>query len=184
MKNEMGRLRMRRIGRSLRYDWPLHVVLFMTAWLPDNVVFLRLRGWLAHWFLGSCGRDLRLGRGIVFYNPRNISIGHHVYVAYGTWFSAGAEIRLGNEVLVGPYCVFASSNHTRLNGSFRYGPARQAPISVETGVWIAAQATITAGSTIGEGSLVAAGSVVQSQIPSGSLAAGQPARVVREERDW
>ncbi|MCO5259133.1 MAG: hypothetical protein M9916_03230 [Crocinitomicaceae bacterium] len=52
--------------RLLRYDWPLHFVLLLTNWLPDNVVFLRLRGYLAHFFFLSCGKNLRLGRNLTF----------------------------------------------------------------------------------------------------------------------
>lgn len=164
----------------LRYDLPLHFVLLLTNWLPDNVVFLRLRGALARLFLGKCGKDLRLGRNITFYNPSKIEFGDHVYAAYGCIFLAGEEIiSLGGEVFLGPYCVFASDNHTRKNGSFRYGSTQSAPIHVGSGSWLGARVTVTAGSVIGQGALVGAGSVVTSKIPDNVLAGGVPAKVIK-----
>jgi NDP-sugar pyrophosphorylase family protein len=53
------------------------------------------------------------------------------------------------------------------------------PITIGRGVWIAAGATIIGGVTIGENSVVAAGSVVTRDIPPATLAAGNPARIIR-----
>lgn len=167
------------LKRLLRYDWPLHFVLLLTNWLPDNVIFLRLRGGLARLFLGCCGRNLRLGRNVTFYNPAAIQLGRDVYVAQGTWFMAGETITVGDEVLFGPYCVVVSSNHSRVNGSFRFGPAMREPIKIGRGCWFGAHVTVTAGSSVGDGVLVAANSVVAGVIPGGHLAAGLPARVIK-----
>lgn len=165
--------------RILRYDWPLHLVLLLTGWLPDNVMILRLRGFLASFFLGKCGKNLRLGRNIIFYNPQNIHIGSHVYIAYGNWFSAGATITIDDEVIVGPYCIFASSNHTKLAGSFRYGIPEQMPIYIGKGSWIAGQCSIVAGSHVGNGVLVATNSVVNGSLAADTMFAGSPARSIK-----
>lgn len=171
---------MNKLFRLLRYDLPLHFVVLLTNWLPDNVPFLRLRGFLAHFFLGSCGRDLRLGRNISFYNPSKIHFGEHIYVAYGCWFMAGEEIRVEDEVIFGPYCVIVSSNHGFTGNSFRYGQPLLAPIRVERGSWIGGHVTLTAGAEIGAGCLVAANTVVPNQkFPGRSLIGGVPARIVK-----
>lgn len=171
---------LKKIVRVARYDWPLHFVLLFTSWLPDNVIILRLRGFLAHFFLGSCGKNLRLSRSITFYNPQNIRIGSNVYIAYGNWFSAGDSITIGDEVIIGPYCVFSSSNHTKINGSFRYGTPIQKPISVGNGSWIAGQCSVLSGSDIGNGVLVAANSVVNGKIEADIMCAGSPARSMKK----
>jgi len=144
------------------------------------VIFLRLRGFLASPFLGKCGMDLRLGRNISFYNPSKIEIGSHVYLAYGCVFLAGTQsILLGDEVIMGPYCVLASNNHTLQKGSFRYGIPESAAIAVGRGVWLGAHVIVTAGSKIGRGVLVAAGAVVTRNIPDNTLAGGVPVRVIK-----
>jgi maltose O-acetyltransferase len=169
---------MNKLFRNLRYDWPLHFILVMTNWLPDNVVFLRLRGWLARPFLGSCGADLRIGRNVTFYNPRLISFGAHVYVANGCIFLAVEQIKVEDEVMFGPYVVLAAGNHGRAGNSYRFGNSVREPISIGRGTWVAAHACVLAGAQIGEGCVVAAGAVVlRGKYPDHTLLAGVPARV-------
>lgn len=172
---------MHKIKRLLRYDLPLHFILLLTNWMPDMVVILRLRGYLASFFMGSCGSNLRLGRNITFYNPQNIQLGSNIYIAYGSWFSAGEIITVEDEVIIGPYNVFAASSHTRQNDSFRHGPASQMPITIGKGSWIGAQCSILSGITIGSGSLVAANSVVNKTPEKDNiLLAGTPAKLIKE----
>lgn len=166
--------------KNLRYAWPLHAVLWLTNCLPDNVVFLRLRGFLASFFFKKCGRDLRLGRDITFYDSSNITIGNNVYIARGNWFSAGGSITIGDEVIFGPLSVIAAANHTKADGSYRYGPPVCKPIVIGRGSWIAGNCTITAGSVIGEGSLIAANSVVSRVVPDGVMYGGIPGRIIKE----
>lgn len=168
------------LKRILRYDLPLHFVLLLTNWLPDLIIFIKLRGYLASFFLGSCGKNFRLGRNITFYNPKNISIGNNVYIAYGNWFSAGEKIILEDEVVIGPYNVFASSNHTKHNGSFRYGKSQRKPIKVGFGTWIGAQCTITASVEIGSGALVSANSTVLKNVNDDTLVGGTPAKKIKD----
>ena len=170
---------MNRVVNLLRYDWPLHVVLLLTFWLPDNVQALRLRGYLAHFFLRKCGRNFRLGRNVTLYNPAKIEIGNDVYIAYGNWFSAAEMIIIEDEVIIGPYCIFASSNHTKMNGSFRYGPPVEAPVRIGRGSWIAGQCSVLAGSEIGSGVLVAANSVVTGELRDDFMYAGSPVKPVK-----
>lgn len=166
---------------NLRHTWPLHFVLLITNWLPDNVIFLKLRGRLARPFFKKCGSNLRLGRNVVFYNPANISIGKDVYVAYGSWISAGDEIEIGDEVLFGPYNVVVSANHTRLDGSFRFGPPSLGKVVIEHGVWMGAHCTTTANSRVKRGSVVAANTVVRGTVDSDSIyAGGSLGRVVKK----
>ena len=78
-----------------------------------------------------------------------------------------------------PYSVVVTGNHTSKNGSFRYGPAQTAPVEIGKGCWVGAHAVITAGVKIGENTLIAAGAVVTSDIPSGVVAGGVPARIIK-----
>jgi maltose O-acetyltransferase len=169
---------MRKLIHWLRYAWPLHCVLWLTNWLPDNVIFLRLRGVLARPFLGSCGKDLRLGRNVTFYNPSKIKIGSHVYIACGCWFMAGDVIVVEDQVIFGPYALVVSSDHTFQNGSFRYGAPKMHPIRIGFGSWIGGHVTITAGTNIGAGCLVASNAVVvKATVAPRSFLAGVPAQV-------
>lgn len=171
---------MSKAGRLLRYDWPLHFILVLTNWLPDNVQILRLRGILASPFFKSCGKNLRLGRNITFYNPSNITIGSNVYIALGNWFMAADTISIADEVLFGPYNVIVTSNHTMHEGSFRYGKSDRGPIAIGRGSWVGASCTILKGITIGEGSAVGANSLVIRDVPSFTVVGGNPAKELKK----
>ena len=108
---------MKYFGRYLRYDWPVHFLLLLVNWLPDNVVCLRLRGWLIKPFIGSCGSQLLVARKVTFHNPTNLHLGNDVFIAYGCMLMATDQIVIGDEVMFGPYCVVVSGNHTRQDGS-------------------------------------------------------------------
>jgi acetyltransferase-like isoleucine patch superfamily enzyme len=174
---------MNKIYRLLRYDWPLHFVLLLTNWLPDNVFFIRLRGSLASPFFRKCGIKTGIGRNVVFYNPSNIEIGNWVYIAYGCWFSGSNIIIIGDEVLFGPYNVVSSANHSRLNKSFRFGPPVGNPVIFKNGCWVGANCTILPGSIIGEGTVVGANTVVSGRVPDNCVYAGNPAMIKKEFHD-
>lgn len=169
---------MKKLWHYLRYDWPLHFMLLFTNWLPDNVFFLRVRGALIRPFFGKCGHDLRVGRNVQFHNPELIDLGDHVYIAYGCSIMANDRIIIENEVMLSPYCVVVSGNHSSSNGSYRYGPAKISPIVIGRGSWIASHVVVTAGCTIGENCLIAANAVVTHDIPANVVAGGIPARII------
>jgi len=171
---------MKNIWIYLRYDLPLHFILLWTNWLPDNVIFLRFRGCLVKPFFAACGKNLRLGRHVLFNNPANITIGNNVYFAYGCWVSARGEITFSDDVTIGPYCAITSSNHKRIGDSYSNEEAIIEPIEVGNGCWLGAHCVVTAGTKIGDGSVLGAGAVVVKNIPGNVLATGVPARPIRK----
>jgi len=60
----------------------------------------------------------------------------------------------------------------------RTGP--NAPVEIGDNVWLGINVTVTKGVTIGENTLVAAGSIVTKSLPANVVAAGIPAKVIRE----
>ena len=56
-------------------------------------------------------------------------------------------------------------------------------IHIEDDVWLAANVVVIDGVTIGKGAVIGAGSVVTHDIPDNSVAAGNPARVIRTATD-
>lgn len=59
-------------------------------------------------------------------------------------------------------------------------PPSATPVVIEDDVLIGANAVVLEGTTVGQGSVVAAGAVVTTDIPPMSVAAGQPARVIKQ----
>jgi acetyltransferase-like isoleucine patch superfamily enzyme len=168
---------MNKFYRLIRYDWPLHFILTLTNWLPDNVLFINLRGFLSKPFFKKCGYGLGIGRNVCFYNPSKIEIGNNVYIAYGCWFSG--NINIENDVLFGPYCVLAPTHHTFKNGSYRFSENSEGKINIFSGSWLGAHAMIIGNSSLGKGSLLAANSVLNSNTEDYSIYGGNPARLIK-----
>ena len=59
-----------------------------------------------------------------------------------------------------------------------------APIEIGSNVLIGRRSMIMKGVKIGDGSVIAAGSVVTRDVPAKCLAAGVPARVIRQDIQW
>jgi acetyltransferase-like isoleucine patch superfamily enzyme len=58
------------------------------------------------------------------------------------------------------------------------------PINIGKHVWIGVGAIILKGVNIGDGSIIGAGAVVNKDIPSNSIAVGNPAKVIKENIRW
>lgn len=113
----------------------------------------------------------------------NIVLGDDVRIQPGVclWASPGSRIVIGNGSGLGPGCMFFSSNHRyRLGERYIDQPWEERDIVVGANVWIGSGCIVTAGVRIGEGSVIAAGSVVTRDIPPFSVAAGVPARIMRQ----
>lgn len=76
--------------------------------------------------------------------------------------------------------VLVCSGHAILSEQRAQGIGTSKPITIEDDVWIGANSTVCGGVTIGKGSIIGAGSVVNKDIPSGVIAAGNPCRVIRK----
>jgi maltose O-acetyltransferase len=175
---------MNHLLQCLRYDWPLHFIIVLTNWLPNNIIFYRLRGMLARPFLGSCGANFRMNRNIEFLNSSSIKVGKNVFMGVGCVLLAIGDITIGDEVMLSPYVVITSGKHTKVQGSYRYGPEEIVPITIGSGTWIGAHTTIAGGANIGRGCVIGCNAaVIRGSIPDNAFAAGVPAVVKRIDRD-
>ena len=128
----------------------------------------------------SCGKNLQLARHVTINFPNRLEIGNDVFIATGCWLHARGGIALEDEVQLGPYAVLVTGDHTQIDGTYRFGPSKLAPIRICQGSWVAAHATVTKGVVIGRGALLAANSVATRDIPPFAMAAGVPARAIHK----
>ncbi len=59
----------------------------------------------------------------------------------------------------------------------------KSPVRIGSDVWLATKVSVVRGTSIGDGSVVAANAVVTRDLPQYSVAAGVPARVIRNRQD-
>jgi maltose O-acetyltransferase len=98
--------------------------------------------------------------------------------------SEGPGIRIGPRALIGSFVeIFDSDFHELHPDRRRGGRPSMAPVELGENVFIGDGVTILKGVTIGADSVIGAGSVVTGAVPPGVVAAGNPARVIRELHD-
>ncbi len=98
------------------------------------------------------------------------------------------KIHVYKQLIIGSNTII-SWNVSIMDGdghSLIYGDKNNTPMSIIIGnnVWIGNNAIILKGVNIGDNSVIAAGSVVTQSVPSCSLVAGNPAKIIRQGIDW
>ncbi len=172
------------LGRGARILFPGHLAVgrnvaigdftYMTCFGTEGVelghnVRIREFGWVqvtSH--LSQPGRGLRIGD--------NSYVGPHCVVG------AGGGIVIGKNVMLGAYAQLLAEEHAFSDPGQpidQQGVTRQG-ITVGDGCWLGNGVIVLDGVHVGEGTVVGAGSVVTRDIPPRSVAAGNPARVIKE----
>lgn len=130
----------------------------------------------------------KIGKRVVFYPGvwimpgRKLVLGDDVDLAYGVLLTTGGGMTIGDRTLIGYRTQILSTNHVippKGERIFNAGHVGKA-VTISNDVWIGANCVILPGVTIGEGAVIAAGAVVTKDIPPHCIAAGVPAKVIRE----
>jgi acetyltransferase-like isoleucine patch superfamily enzyme len=112
-----------------------------------------------------------------------------VRIGSGTFLNLGVMVAAVERVDIGDHCMFA--NHCFVtDGNHRFddpdtpvpyqGFTSKGPTVVGDNVWCGANVVITSGVTVGERCVIGANSVVTQDLPPRTIAAGAPAKVLRE----
>ncbi len=114
-----------------------------------------------------------------------IHIGDRVVIAYNVSILSGSNIIIEDDVMIaGAVRLNGYAGHP-LNAQARLAKhadtdEQSKAIHLKKNVWLATGVTVSNGVTIGENTVVAAGSIVTKDLPANVLAAGVPAKVIRE----
>ena len=150
----------------------------------------------------SIGHDCILGCTFVFESDQGgVSIGNRSFINNGTQLISRSRIEIGDDVTIAwGCCIYDHDSHsldwdTRVEdlrclredlragrdplASKDWSVVRTKPIRICDKVWVGMNAIILKGVTIGEGAVIAAGAVVTKDVPPWTVAAGNPARVVK-----
>ncbi len=109
----------------------------------------------------------------------NIYLGDHFYANFGCVILDCNPVRIGRNVLCGPYVQLYTAYHPTDPAVRLTGLERAAPIVIGDNVWLGGGAIVGPGVTIGENTTIGAGSVVVKDIPANVIAAGNPCQVIR-----
>ena len=118
------------------------------------------------------------------FSPR-LEIGAGVFFNFNVHVGVIDRISIGDNVLVGSNVLITDHGHGRTDRSELGKPPveraldSKGPVTIEENVWIGENVCILPGVHIGRGSVIGAGAVVTRDIPEFSVAAGNPARIIR-----
>lgn len=112
-----------------------------------------------------------------------ISIGSGTFVNFDAVMLDVCPIAIGEHCQIGPRAQLLTPTHPLDPELRRAGWEYAAPITIEDNVWLGGGVIVCPGVTIGEDTVVGAGAVVTRDLPSGVVAVGVPARVLREIGD-
>ncbi|MCQ2445942.1 MAG: sugar O-acetyltransferase [Clostridia bacterium] len=134
------------------------------------------------------------GEGSFVQGPIYIHYGKHTHIGnrffgnFNLTIQDDAEVTIGNDCNFGPGVTIVTPVHPMLPDARRLvykpvgTPVRMCyaePVHIGNDCWFGANVVVCPGVTIGDGCVIGAGAVVTRDIPAGSFAAGNPARVIR-----
>jgi maltose O-acetyltransferase len=128
------------------------------------------------------GRSVQIYSQVIIHDAARVSIGDNSSILSFTVLFGSGKITIGRDVLIASHCSIFSITHRAdaLERGLLFRKTRlMAPVEIGDNVWIGTGARILPGVSIGANSIVGAGSVVTTSIPSGVVAAGVPAKVLR-----
>src|SRR5574344_438632 len=156
-----------------------------TAWYFVNALCVR-----ASWnpFIGIKIALLRafgakIGKGLVIKNkvcikfPWKITIGDNVWLGENSWIDNLDYVTIGNNVCISQKALLLTGNHDYTQSSMPY---RNAPVVVEDGAWIGADAIVCPGVIVAMNTVLTVGSVVAKNTETNGLYQGNPAVKIRE----
>lgn len=123
-----------------------------------------------------------------------ISIGNYSEIRGNSFVGSVERIEIGDYVIISNNVkIYDNNNHPTspearkqmcIDGfygdAWRWTHSKHAPVVIEDNVWIGEGATILKGVRIGEGSIIGCRAVVTNDVPPYSVAAGNPAKVVKK----
>lgn len=126
-----------------------------------------------------------------------VNIGKFVHLGPGSKICCVNEVSIGSYTGIGPNVSIIDSNYHPVNphdrkimrqtpkGSYerQWIHSDNKPIVLGENVWVGENVRICKGVTIGDNAVIAACSVVTKDVPANSIAAGNPAKIVKTDID-
>ena len=124
----------------------------------------------------------QVGPGTVLNVRGNFEMGY-------SYVNGLCRIHCFDSITIGKRCAIAwnvdildtHSHELAVDGEWRQN---EAPVVIGDDVWIGHGVSVLPGVEIGDGAVIAANSLVNSDVPSNTLAAGTPAEVVESNVEW
>lgn len=109
-----------------------------------------------------------------------VVIGHHTLIGMSNVVIG--PVNIGSNIIFAQNIVLSGLNHSYedIDTPISLQPVTTKTITIEDDCWIGANAVVVAGVTVGKHSIIAAGAVVTKDVPPYSIAAGNPAKIIKK----
>lgn len=154
-----------------KYGYQKYYILFFHYLIPQKLFRLNPKvNWPVH-FTSKVIKPENINKGILCDPGDN----------YDNYIQAINGIEFGSNVELGPGVKIISANHSSSN--FRQHQKAK-PIKIGNHVWIGANSIILPEVSIGSNVIIGAGSIVSKDIPSNSIAVGNPCIVIKQKENY
>ncbi len=130
--------------------------------------------------LGKTGNQFLIEQPFICDYGYNIEIGENFYSNHNLVILDANKVKFGDNVFIAPNCGFYTAGHPLDYETRNKGLEYAKPIEVGNNVWIGGNVVVLPGVTIGDNVVIGAGSIVTKDIPSNSVAVGNPCKVIKE----
>jgi acetyltransferase-like isoleucine patch superfamily enzyme len=150
-------------------------------------------------FIGASGRGIQLYDNVTILDNCYLNIFNYhiksdaaivlhekVVLSHGCVIHGHSGVEIGEGTIVGPNTVLVTGNHGKISTKTCYrdvGSSTDTPITIGKNVWIGTNVTVLPGITIGDNVVIGGGSVVTQDIPSHTIFAGNPAKLINQISD-
>lgn len=111
-----------------------------------------------------------------------LQLGRRVHVYQTCFLNPSRPLRIGDDTGIGGRSsIFTHGSWQSVMDGY---PVTFEPVTIGKNVWLPWHVFVLPGVVIGDGATVGGGSVLNRSIPPGTLAAGVPAKVLREQGSW
>lgn len=131
------------------------------------------------------GTLLEPGCWITMGSEARVRIGKGCFLNRGTMIAASELVEIGDHTMLANGCFVGDADHRYDDPDVPItwqGFAPRGPVRIGSNCWFGVNCVVTGGVEIGERAVIGANSVVTADVPGGAIAAGAPARVIREIR--
>jgi acetyltransferase-like isoleucine patch superfamily enzyme len=105
-------------------------------------------------------------------------MGKRTIIMQASYINPTKPIIIGDDSGIGGHCLLFT--HGSWNSQLEGYPVKFAPITIGKKVWLPWRVFVMPGVSIGDGAVIGADSMINKDIPAHSLAAGSPAKILKE----
>jgi putative colanic acid biosynthesis acetyltransferase WcaF len=158
-----------------QFWWIVQDTIF--RWSPQSAY--GFRRWLLRLFGAKIGKNVLIRQTVKTTYPWRLTIGDFSWIGDDVHLYTLGDIVIGSSVCVSQDVYLCTGTRDSAKIDF---PILANPIVIDDQAWVSADSFIMPGVRIGKGAIVGARSLVTTDVPPLMVAAGSPAKVIRQRK--